>query len=255
MEKERKFITHIAMKCTKQQWDDDLEFAVQELGYGVTDYQETDFLFPFFVTKIMGGNRLVKNIIGTDEVSVRYAIEDYNAELFLALAAMSEGEEFWPGEWVKIYNTRTEQIEIVPIFKMKNGGQTAVIGSEDGFKFGTSYLKKATKEELIHHLAKKQEPQLQTFPSSSDPIHRNHDSPSPGQKVIFIRQVGSYDVKEAGEFVGMDGKLFVYKYTGSFFTAHSWHPFPKIKVSMRKLLEKYAEFESCEVEQLEVTEE
>ena len=139
--KEIKFATKVAMKVTAEQYHRDLEKPLLDMGYVYMDY-----FIP--VENMKRGYRHLTNSCSClfsiqfntrTEVDDYYLIEDYNPQLFLALAAMTEeGEDRVETTWMMLSEDNT----------MSNEG------------FGTSpYLsaayRKATKEEIIKHFNKK----------------------------------------------------------------------------------------------------
>ena len=127
---ERKFITPVSMKCTQEQYERDLKKPLEELGY-----EEGSLTF--------GDKEHLTNCNGLNEFEVwtffgyeySYLIDHYNPELFLALAAMTEGD-FIKGEYATHKKGRC-------IFK--------ILFNNTGI---VEPYRKATKEELIKHFSK-----------------------------------------------------------------------------------------------------
>ncbi len=91
MENQVKFVTPVAMKVTQDQYEKDLKGSLKKLGYSGQVYITS--IYYYLVTNY--GNRNADNVyhdsIGSwDELNDRVLIEDYNPELFLAVAAMTE---------------------------------------------------------------------------------------------------------------------------------------------------------------------
>lgn len=74
-------------------------------------------------------------------------IIDHNPDLFLALSAMSEGSEFWPGEWVVLGS---------PEYMYKSDGMKGkdILLNGYGTSFRSHNYRKATRDEVIAHFAK-----------------------------------------------------------------------------------------------------
>lgn len=165
-----KFITPVSMQVTQEQYEKDLKESLAKLGY------DTKFDTKNVRSKFFDGYVLVNNAdnhlgdvllcsIDRKESFNRYFINHYNPELFLALAAMTEGDKPIIGEYV-----------IAAIGETKYLIKFDKISSDTNIILGTRYkcleddmnlwqtrggfhkiIRKATKEELIEHLVVKEE--------------------------------------------------------------------------------------------------
>lgn len=142
------------MECTQEQFEKDLKESLLALGYRedcFTNWQDSNILTNNLNNKlgfISNINRMAK------EKKDRYFIDHYNPELFLALAAMTEGKDWVVGEYVIVITTDLNSLGT--IFKV------------NFLKSANSYLgyacnshkniyRKATKKELIVHFTKSKE--------------------------------------------------------------------------------------------------
>lgn len=137
-----KFITPVSMQVTQEQFEKDLKRPLIDLGYDDTSITNDWSVDNILVTNYMNGNGRLTNMNTNRETHNRYFIEQYNPQLFLALAAQTEGEDWIIGEWLMHGNR---------IFKVKR---------LDGHNYSLGYAqndakdlyRKATKQELINHL-------------------------------------------------------------------------------------------------------
>lgn len=101
------FITPVTMKVTLEQYEQDLEGPLKEMGYewGTNNTPKKDFeggypyLFNFYVAE---------GFLGGLEYQRDYTIETYNPQLFLALAAQTNDERGIDEEY--FINTLTKEI-------------------------------------------------------------------------------------------------------------------------------------------------
>lgn len=150
---ERKFITPVAMHVSNQQFELDIKKPLEGMGYKIS----SDSLREEYATCTGWGD--INNAIGTTagpEFNGRYFIDRYNPELFLALAAMSAGEEFWIGEYVCFKGKN----EVLGKVDGNSGDWCRVINSDGSFQqIRNIAIRKATKEEIIGHFEKKAIPE------------------------------------------------------------------------------------------------
>lgn len=137
----KKFIKRVYMKVTKEQFEKDLKEPLQNLGYkikGCTDFES----FPYLVNR-------GEEIYNVTESGVKRegATEANNPELFLALAAMTDGLDWVVGEY--LITTEAMDHDANKIFKCKSlsGSNFAIGWAENG---SMNYIK-ATVQELINH--------------------------------------------------------------------------------------------------------
>lgn len=169
-----KFITHVAMEVTKEQYKNDLEGPLKKLGYkwryGAYNNDNSNGLcgaYPLLFTQYDSTN----NALGSNNIDYilnpifhdknYYLINHYNPELFLALAAMSDEEFGIKGEWVIcIKNSRSFTkgmlYQIGGKFYKNSISPWSIIKDDRGEENGllNEYFRKATKEELIEYFSK-----------------------------------------------------------------------------------------------------
>src|SRR5690554_6720795 len=88
------FITPVTMKVTKEEEGIELIESLEALGYRHIHKRYVGYV----TTAWNGGHNLVT--ILDYKPDHRHIIEEYNPELFLAIAAMTEGEEWIVGEYL-----------------------------------------------------------------------------------------------------------------------------------------------------------
>lgn len=148
-----KFITPVTMKVTEEQFENDLKQPLLDLGYNnEVGSCESDFTKYNYLTNVKNSNtiKVGNNIFMFNKVSGNH-IKNYNPELYLALAAMTEGEDWTVGEWLVV-----KDVSYLPsgtLFKVKELKNASY---EDGFAGNDikHLYRKATKEELIKHFSK-----------------------------------------------------------------------------------------------------
>ena len=158
------FTTPIVMLTTEEQFRKDLEIPLKEMGYkwmGIYDIKNSiNTRWKYLCTNYSDIDTGIGCINYTDS---RYFIEDYNPELFLALAAMTDSQYGVKGEYWKFTGIflSEENFTTNKLYKanrsLNNTG--AFIGDNNNLNgyWGVNNLKffvKATKEELIKHFSK-----------------------------------------------------------------------------------------------------
>lgn len=158
-----KFKQPVAMKVTKQQYTEDLEKPLLEMGYtwadddvcGDPDYP---YLENWYDECINGSLGVINEAIIENLYSGRTVIDHYNPELFLALAAMTENEDPIPGEYmICIKNTTdcTPQCCTGQIFQIKSFNTCERGLGHMYLGWSRDHFRKATSEELINYFTKK----------------------------------------------------------------------------------------------------
>lgn len=165
----KQFITPVSMKVTKEQYERDLKEFLKELGYisfdSLVNFNESDLLATNFAS--------THDEYGTSSLTDgktaynRTYIDHYNPELFLALAAMTEGDKPIVGEYVIAsigtvdylvkYNGNNNKYEVTSHkWKCLANSNSTWVNTNDLGSF-TYLVRKATKEELIKHMSMKEE--------------------------------------------------------------------------------------------------
>lgn len=151
----KKFITPVSMKCTQEQYERDLKKPLEELGYkwdSEFDYSDNivglnticEYLTNFYNRDY---NSLANEYSVCDEC---FLIDHYNPELFLALAAMTEGEDWIVGEYLVHYGGENATNKIFKVCDLY--GCNSSLGY--AANYNKHFYRKATKEELINHFTK-----------------------------------------------------------------------------------------------------
>lgn len=152
----RKFITPVNMVIPDYLKWCELANDMIQLGYHADD-DIKDKGFPWIMYTEQHDDRAVfaiisahiKEWIDPDMIS----IHDYNPELFIALAAMSEGSEFWPGEWLANKTIKS----LVKVLKTGRNDSVEIESRGETFWLQRDDFRKATKEEILDHFAKERE--------------------------------------------------------------------------------------------------
>jgi hypothetical protein len=160
------FITPVAMQVTFEQYTRDLEQLLKELGYKWNSCKtsEKDFLTYDYLN--LNYQNLDTGIGGVKKSWIKdgtYLIKEYNPELFLALAAMTDVTDGVPGEYWKCINDKKNGFTYNLLYKANRSldqwfAFITDAGSKGGYQgFNHSHFVKATKEEIINHFKNKTE--------------------------------------------------------------------------------------------------
>lgn len=159
------FETSLSMGVTINQYRTTLQQPLKEMGYSITDVTTMDGTdsYPYLRTNNNNGN-LWFSSVHSGSGGNDYFINDYNPELYLALAAMTNQTYGIKGEWWvfirtpysymdwtfgKLYQACYE-VNIMYAFEDNQGVR-------GGFSCDPlTYFRKATKEEIINHFTNKQ---------------------------------------------------------------------------------------------------
>lgn len=145
--KEKKFKTKVAMICNQEQLDK-IQPKLERLGYDIFNYGRNTFRL---CTNWDGRD----NRIGTDSTGVCFIKRDYildtwNEDLFLALAAIVEGDVIHKGEWCD-----SRESGVSPYGDWAFGNKAAK-DRNNICVANKIYAPKATAEQLIEHFTNKQ---------------------------------------------------------------------------------------------------
>lgn len=179
----RKFITPVAIRFIKLDLKSVSE-RLESMGYRIVAINHNEFEQKlYWITCFQGHHDKVSNIDipGAPNFPGRYVIEDMNWDLFFALAAMSEGHELFPGEWIICLDKH-------PIFKI---GEMYQFQNGDYITDSEKKFRKATKEEIVEHFEKKEK----------------HDDPGPKGEMGPAGYGG--DIRTEEEKKSQDGRRFV----------------------------------------------
>jgi hypothetical protein len=163
----KKFITDVSMKITEENYHEGLRLDIANLGYDTQFVYELDE-YPYIRTDTKCSCiRTCKSRTGSTSLKkledYSYLIEGYNPELFLALAAMTEGEDPIIGEYFKCLKEielnsdgyKYSEGEIVQVLFYNNDYDNDLHSKNSfGKHYDRNYYRKATKEELIEHFRK-----------------------------------------------------------------------------------------------------
>ncbi len=151
-----KFTTPVSMPCTKEQYERYLKDSLLAMGYELKDtlywgHEDCQYLGNFY--NVHGSH--LGNISNAD-IKIDSYIDHYNPELFLALAAMTEGDVPIVGEWMKslkAWEDRNFSYDTNELVR-KSSNDIDLKGGINS-AYSRIHFRKATKEELIAHLTKK----------------------------------------------------------------------------------------------------
>jgi len=157
-----KFTQPVSMQCSEEQYNRDLRESLLAMGYNERNISNFSS-YPMLVTNQGGGNSRLANLDYYNKLSYkRYFIEEYNPELFLALAGMTDSEkgnigECWRCTDARVSNFISGNLYIQLTSDIKNNSNFL---DEKGYLSGwcdlnLSHFTKATKEEIINHFSNK----------------------------------------------------------------------------------------------------
>lgn len=156
-----KFTQPVSMKCTEEQFNKDLKSELEKIGYIDKTVEWCDFDGYLCSNSY---NNLISNFsYGFIDRNNRFYIDHYNAELFLALAAMTDKEDGNYGEYWKCIKVPDSSFTINKLYKQHTDNITnwSNFIDNNGHKNGCNKLNKqhftkATKEEIINFFTKKE---------------------------------------------------------------------------------------------------
>ena len=142
-----KFIQPVSMRVTKEQYERELREPLLKMGYEENMIKKWEDI-PILVTNLGSTRRHLSNT--TESLKTkhhRYFITDYNPELFLAIAAMTDNESPIIGEWLVCID---EMAYIISGYKIgefvKNGNPNITL----------ALFRRATIQELIEKFTNKE---------------------------------------------------------------------------------------------------
>lgn len=144
------FIIPVAMKVTQEQYEKDLKKPLKKLGYLCSDNIYLSDNFPYLVTNYGNSNKCdnYHNKLGTwDETNNRQLIYDYVPELFLAIAAMTKGEDWSKGEYL-IKKTNNLIFKVTHLI-----GCDSILGHIENSNLNKELYRKATVDELVNYFS------------------------------------------------------------------------------------------------------
>lgn len=161
----KKFKYSFAVSCNKDQMDSIYNNMI-ELGYeyiGVDRSKLSEKFLADLCTNYAGGNDLFA--FGSyREAYQSIKLDIFNKELILTLAAATQGDRFYKGEWVictKIYDTDLIQFTKGKFYQIKKDSEknqelvwivSDDLGSNSNAHF-TKYLRKPSAQEIIEHFS------------------------------------------------------------------------------------------------------
>ena len=155
-----KFIQGVGMKCTQEQYEKDLKGKLLDMGYVENRLDEKFNGYNYIVNNITNRLGNVSNL-NNFEVAAngRDVIEEYNPELFLALAAMTDKPNGIKGEWWMCFGHDSSGFKKGKSYKqidtdIEEGPSLLdeINVPNDRINAKKLHFKKASKEELINQL-------------------------------------------------------------------------------------------------------
>ena len=156
---EKKFSIPVSMKVNQEQFNY-LKEELIKLGYEVTlesTVRDNAGSPNILITQYTHNNNFTNTFSYRDS---NYIIQEYNPELFLALASMTSNEEFFVGECIIRVKDEHGILNVgdlgVIINVIERGSDFAVTVQNDknGYMHSTDNIRKATQEEIINHFNK-----------------------------------------------------------------------------------------------------
>ena len=145
------FAQPVAMRVTHKQWKRDLKKPLNALGYNWgsfnTPKEDLKGGYPILHTNYFGKNRQIGGCNSLSDGT--YLIDHYNPELFLAIAGMTEGDDWVVGDWLI-----TQNMILVPdnnniLFQCESLDASSF--EDNQAENGCHNYRKATLEELVAH--------------------------------------------------------------------------------------------------------
>lgn len=147
---ERKFKLKLAMPVKTRMEYEEISQPLSKIGYKTQTRPSGSYPWLIITDDITDSLTVAYLQANTQSIyDFNHIIEEYNPELFLALAACSEGDTFYPGEWVVLHGS------LYLCNGMKEG--SLLLDMYEGYNFPPNNYRKATVEEIINHFTKKEE--------------------------------------------------------------------------------------------------
>ena len=157
----KKFKTPVSMPCTMEQFNRDLKEKMEEMGYEewIHGLPYDEKIHSYIMTASLGKNKLYHFDGAFSAKNDRIHLPTYNPDIFLAIAAMTEGDMPIVGEWViavigeNKYLARTAEIvkgDLKSDAWFLYGKSDIISRSKDRGSF-IRVERKATVEEIIAH--------------------------------------------------------------------------------------------------------
>lgn len=163
-----KFTQPVSMACTVEEYEKDLKYKLLAMGYKEKDMCRGNGEYNILCTNYSCRNNELW--LGSDYQKTdhnRYFIDHYNPNLFLAMAAMTEGEIPIVGEWmICIKKTPKDDVnsfekgELIQVTSIRENQYGRGIG-DFGLQYNRTYFRKANKEEIIKHFTKQETMNIQ----------------------------------------------------------------------------------------------
>jgi len=155
------FTQPVSMQCSEEQYKRDLKSQLLAMGYTICMITNFDG-DPILVTNQGGSNGRLTNIINSGKHDYnRYFISEYNPDLFLALAGMTDSEKGNVGEYWRYTGTSYDSFIEGKLYKQLTtdiSSRASFIDDEgdlNGWDINNhKYFTKATKEKIINYFTK-----------------------------------------------------------------------------------------------------
>jgi hypothetical protein len=179
-----KFTQPVSMKCSEEQYKRDLKKALLSMGYKEYCLTHNGHGDEIIATNISGSHNIVSDIYFEDKNRHgRYFIEEYNPQLFLALAGMTDSETGNVGEWWKRSSIPSEgKFTRYKIYKQLEPNYQEFCAflndrnTPDGhFGDNDKHFVKATKEEIITEFTKQNNKPMNIISVKKSDFKKLHD--------------------------------------------------------------------------------
>lgn len=149
----RKFKYPVAMEVTSIMQYEEVSQQMKEIGIDTQQAPNRSYPWTIVTDYLSDETPILAYINWAESMDMDYYMsKNYNPELFLSLAALSDGSEFFPGEYVcnaesgALYGKVVE--DAGPNMQIRNFADSLILVSK-------SAIRKATAAELIEHFSKK----------------------------------------------------------------------------------------------------
>jgi hypothetical protein len=152
----RNFITPVSMKCTEEQYERDLKETLEKLGYDEDLKCSQGEFENDLLCCVTYNDKAFYALVGkySHFWVCSYKIDHYNPELFLALAAMTDGTNPKIGEYVAWLGGNPQEYMRVRKYGI---GENCYTLADNGYNScHISYIRKHTMDELIEHFTNNQ---------------------------------------------------------------------------------------------------
>jgi hypothetical protein len=203
------FITPVSMPCTESHYKEFLEKPLKEMGYAT--YKMWENCDEKYICTNFSHNALMITTHISHLYRGRYCIPEFNPDLFLALAAMTDSSDGVPGEYWKYIGDNNPYFTKNKIYKQIDDLSKSIAfidnkGLKNGFCANNNIknFTKATKQEIINHFKPTKMKEIEELKSQINQLSETikiieaqiKETQKEEDKNAFIKKFNAVDMSE-----------------------------------------------------------